>query len=164
MSPIGRPAARTLAALLILNGFYTLQPNEGAAITLFGNYKGTDRTPGLRWMLPWYTRKKISLRVRNVTGEKLKVNDNHSNPIEIGAVVVWKVVDTAEAVFEVDDYQQGGTVRIMFIHVPAAWLSMACYGVMAVAALCAAAALLVVGGAAGALGGGGHRLRDGDGS
>lgn len=95
-----------------LIGFYTLQPNEAAAITLFGNYKGTDRTPGLRWMLPWYTRKKISLRVRNVTGEKLKVNDKRGNPIEIAAVVVWRVTDTASALFDVDDYQTFVDIQI----------------------------------------------------
>ena len=98
--------------LLQICGFYTLQPNEGAAITLFGNYKGTDRTPGLRWMLPWYTRKKISLRVRNVTGEKLKVNDKRGNPIEIAAVVVWRVTDTAQALFDVDDYQTFVDIQI----------------------------------------------------
>ena len=97
---------------LQLCGFYTLQPNEGAAITLFGNYKGTDRTPGLRWMLPWYTRKKISLRVRNVTGEKLKVNDKRGNPIEIAAVVVWRVTDTAQALFDVDEYQTFVDIQI----------------------------------------------------
>ncbi len=87
-----------------LAGFYTLQPNEGAAITLFGNYKGTDRVTGLRWVLPWYGRKKISLRVRNVTSETLKVNDKRGNPIEIAANVVWRVADSAQALFDVDDY------------------------------------------------------------
>jgi regulator of protease activity HflC (stomatin/prohibitin superfamily) len=85
-------------------GFYSLQPNEGAAITLFGSYKGTDRTTGLRWVLPWYGRKKISLRVRNVTSEMLKVNDKRGNPIEIAANVVWRVEDSAQALFDVDDY------------------------------------------------------------
>ncbi|MDP1736052.1 MAG: SPFH domain-containing protein [Caulobacter sp.] len=85
-------------------GFYSLQPNEGAAITLFGAYKGTDRTTGLRWVLPWYGRKKISLRVRNVTSETLKVNDKRGNPIEIAANVVWRVEDSAQALFDVDDY------------------------------------------------------------
>jgi regulator of protease activity HflC (stomatin/prohibitin superfamily) len=94
-----------IALVLILIGFYSLQPNEAAAITLFGNYKGTDRTPGLRWVLPWYKKTKISLRVRNVTGEKLKVNDKRGNPIEIAAVVVWRVTDTARALFDVDQYQ-----------------------------------------------------------
>lgn len=87
-----------------LAGFYMLQPNEGAAITLFGDYKGTDRTTGLRWVLPWYGRKKISLRVRNVTSETLKVNDKRGNPIEIAANVVWRVADSAQALFDVDDY------------------------------------------------------------
>jgi regulator of protease activity HflC (stomatin/prohibitin superfamily) len=99
-----------LAGILI--GFYALQPNEAAAITLFCNYKGTDRTPGLRWVLPWYTRKKISLRVRNVTGEKLKVNDKRGNPIEIAAVVVWRVTDTGQALFDVDDYQTFVDIQI----------------------------------------------------
>jgi len=97
---------------LLICGFYSLQPNEAAAITLFGNYKGTDRTPGLRWVLPWYTRKKISLRVRNVTGEKLKVNDKRGNPIEIAAVVVWRVTDTAQALFDVDEYQSFVDIQI----------------------------------------------------
>ncbi len=108
-------AATVVLAIIFtlqLSGFYTLQPNEGAAITLFGNYKGTDRTPGLRWMLPWYTRKKVSLRVRNVTGEKLKVNDKRGNPIEIAAVVVWRVTDTAQALFDVDSYQTFVDIQI----------------------------------------------------
>ncbi|GAM98144.1 membrane protease family protein BA0301 [alpha proteobacterium U9-1i] len=98
--------------ILVITGFYTLQPNEAAAITLFGNYKGTDRTPGLRWVLPWYKRTKISLRVRNVTGEKLKVNDKRGNPIEIAAVVVWRVTDTARALFDVDHYQTFVDIQI----------------------------------------------------
>jgi regulator of protease activity HflC (stomatin/prohibitin superfamily) len=102
----------SLAFTLVLCGFYTLQPNEGAAITLFGNYKGTDRQPGLRWVLPWYSRKKVSLRVRNVTGEKLKVNDKRGNPIEIAAVVVWRVTDTAQALFDVDAYQSFVDIQI----------------------------------------------------
>ena len=91
-------------AVLGLAGFYSLQPNEGAAITLFGSYKGTDRTTGLRWVWPWFGRKKISMRVRNVTSEMLKVNDKRGNPIEIAANVVWRVEDSAQALFDVDDY------------------------------------------------------------
>jgi regulator of protease activity HflC (stomatin/prohibitin superfamily) len=102
----------SLVWTMILVGFYTLQPHEAAAITLFGNYKGTDRTPGLRWVLPWYTKKKISLRVRNVTGEKLKVNDKRGNPIEIAAVVVWRVTDSARALFDVDAYQTFVDIQI----------------------------------------------------
>jgi regulator of protease activity HflC (stomatin/prohibitin superfamily) len=101
-----------LLLILLLGGFYTLQPNEAAVITLFGNYEGTDRLPGLRWVLPWYKRAKISLRVRNVTGEKLKVNDKRGNPIEIAAVVVWRVADTAQAMFDVDQYQTFVDIQI----------------------------------------------------
>jgi regulator of protease activity HflC (stomatin/prohibitin superfamily) len=82
------------------------------AITLFGNYKGTDRTTGLRWVLPWYARKKISMRVRNVTSEMLKVNDKGGNPIEIAANVVWRVADSAQALFDVDDYQAFINIQI----------------------------------------------------
>ena len=94
-----------LAGLLLLCGLYSLQQNEAMAIMLFGDYRGTDRKAGLRWILPWYTRKKISLRVRNLTSDKLKVNDRRGNPIEIAANVVWRVEDSAQALFDVDDYQ-----------------------------------------------------------
>lgn len=94
----------TALALLVSCGFYSLQPNEAYAITLFGSYVGTDRKTGLRWILPWYGRKKISLRVRNVTSETLKVNDKRGNPIEIAANIVWRVKDSAQALFDVDDY------------------------------------------------------------
>ncbi len=104
------PAAAVWAVLGILaivglSGLFTVQPNDAKVLTLFGEYVGTIREAGLFWANPFYTKKRISLRVRNFETAKLKVNDNHSNPIEIGAVVVWKVADTAEAVFEVDDYQ-----------------------------------------------------------
>ncbi len=93
----------TLAALTSC-GFYSMQPNEAYVLTVFGAYIGTDRTTGLRWVLPWYGRKKISLRVRNVTSEMLKVNDKRGNPIEIAANIVWRVADSAQALFDVDDY------------------------------------------------------------
>ena len=99
-------------AFVILLGLYSLQPNEAVAITLFGNYKGTDRRPGLRWMLFWYGRKKISLRVRNVTSQTLKVNDKRGNPIEIAAVVVWRVTDTGAALFDVDHYDSFVNIQI----------------------------------------------------
>jgi regulator of protease activity HflC (stomatin/prohibitin superfamily) len=105
-------SALTLIFVLLLSGFYTLQPNEAAVVTLFGNYEGTDRNAGLRWVLPWYKRSKISLRVRNVTGEKLKVNDKRGNPIEIAAVVVWRVTDTAQALFDVDQYASFVDIQI----------------------------------------------------
>ena len=86
-------------------GLFTVNPNEGRVLTLFGRYVGTVREAGLWYANPFFAKKRISLRVRNFETTKLKVNDNHSNPIEIAAVVVWKVVDSAEALFEVDDYQ-----------------------------------------------------------
>ena len=82
-----------------------MQPNKGKVLLLFGDYKGTVRDPGLRWANPFYSKRAVSLRVRNFETGKLKVNDSRGNPIEIAAVVVWKVVDTAEAVFEVDDFE-----------------------------------------------------------
>lgn len=105
-------AGLIIAFVFLVSGFYTLQANEAGAITLFGDYIGTDRTPGLRWVLPWYHRTKISLRARNVTGEKLKVNDKRGNPIEIAAVVVWRVTDTAAALFDVDQYEHFVNVQI----------------------------------------------------
>ena len=92
-------------AIIGFAGLFTVSPNEGRALTLFGRYIGTVREAGLWFANPLYVKKRISLRVRNFETAKLKVNDNHSNPIEIAAIVVWKVVDTAEALFEVDDYQ-----------------------------------------------------------
>ncbi len=101
-----------IAALLILCGFYAIQPNQAVAITLFGNYEGTDRVTGLRWLPFWYGRKKVSLRVRNVTSEALKVNDQRGNPIEIAANVVWHVADSAQALFDVDDYAAFVNIQI----------------------------------------------------
>ncbi len=94
-----------ILAILTLAGLYTLQPNEAAILQLFGAYRGTSRTPGLRATNPFYTRRKISLRARNLNGERLKVNDKRGNPIEIAAVVVWHVDDTAKAMFDVDAYE-----------------------------------------------------------
>ena len=93
-----------VAACIGSAGFYTVQPQEGKVLQLFDDYAGTDRNPGLRWANPLYTKGSVSLRVRNFESGKLKVNDLRGNPIEIAAVVVWRVVDTAEAIFEVDDY------------------------------------------------------------
>jgi len=87
-----------------LAGLFTVNPNEGRVLQLFGRYAGTARQPGLRWANPFYTKRRVSLRVRNFESARLKVNDRDGNPIEIAAVVVWRVVDTAEALFEVDDY------------------------------------------------------------
>lgn len=87
-------------------GLFVVNPNEAKVLQLFGKYVGTVRQPGLRYANPFYTKVKVSTRVRNFETGKLKVNDSDSNPIEIAAVVVWRVVDTAEALFEVDDYDQ----------------------------------------------------------
>ena len=94
-----------IVAILVLAGLYTLQPNEAAILQLFGAYRGTSRQPGLRATNPFYTRRKLSLRARNLNGDRLKVNDKRGNPIEIAAVVVWHVDDTAKAAFDVDDYE-----------------------------------------------------------
>lgn len=110
----GDLGAATLAAVIggpvgfifVAAGFYMLQPNQAAAITLFGAYRGTDRAAGLRWVLPWMIRKKISVRANNFISEKLKVNDRRGNPIEIAAQIVWRVVDSAQALFDVDDYRE----------------------------------------------------------
>jgi regulator of protease activity HflC (stomatin/prohibitin superfamily) len=92
-------------------GFYMVHPNQGKVLQLFGTYVGTDRSPGLRWANPLYSKKSVSLRVRNFESGRLKVNDANGNPIEIAAVIVWRVVDTAEAVFEVDDYENYVTIQ-----------------------------------------------------
>jgi len=91
---------------VMLGGLFIVNPGEAKALILFGSYKGTVKTDGFWWANPFLTKRAISLRVRNFETTKLKVNDNHSNPIEIGAIVVWKVVETAEALFEVDDYSR----------------------------------------------------------
>jgi regulator of protease activity HflC (stomatin/prohibitin superfamily) len=90
--------------MFILPGFFMVQPNQGKVMTFFGSYVGTVKSNGLRWSIPFFKRKNISLRVRNFESNQMKVNDNHGNPIEIATVVVWSVDDTAEAMFEVDDY------------------------------------------------------------
>ena len=87
-------------------GLFVVAPNQGKVLQLFGSYAGTEKTPGLRWANPLYSKQVVSLRVRNFESETLKVNDLHGNPIDLAAVVVWRVVDTAEAVFEVDNYEE----------------------------------------------------------
>ena len=94
-----------LAMLFLAGGFFIVNPNEARVLQFFGSYVGTSRKTGLQWLVPFYTRKRISLRMRSFESAHLKVNDKEGNPIEIGAVVVWKVVDTAEATFEVDNYE-----------------------------------------------------------
>jgi regulator of protease activity HflC (stomatin/prohibitin superfamily) len=91
--------------LFVSIGFYMIQPNQGVALTLFGAYKGTDRNEGLRWAWPWMGKAKVSLRSNNLISEKIKVNDLRGNPIEMAAQVVWRVTDTAQALYDVDDYK-----------------------------------------------------------
>ena len=96
--------------ILALAGLFIVNPNEAKVLQLFGKYAGTVKDPGLRWANPFYSKRKISQRIRNFESSKLKVNEKEGSPIEIAAVVVWRVVDTAEAAFEVDDYEN-------FVHV-----------------------------------------------
>jgi regulator of protease activity HflC (stomatin/prohibitin superfamily) len=102
----------TLIFILVMPGFYMLQPNQAAAITLFGEYRGTDRTTGLRWTWPWMAKKKVSVRANNFISDKIKVNDLRGNPIDIAAQIMWRVVDTAQALFDVDDYKQFVRVQV----------------------------------------------------
>lgn len=99
-----------IAILICYKGFFMVNPNEAKVLQLFGAYVGSARDPGLRWANPFYSKEAVSLRVRNFESEVLKVNDNSGNPVKIAAVVVWKVVDSAEAIFEVDDYES-------FVHI-----------------------------------------------
>lgn len=110
---LDRPSAAVIVGLslalvvdaFLMFGLFIVNPNEGRVLQFFGDYVGTVKRPGLAWANPLFTKKRISLRVRNFESTRLKVNDHEGNPIEIASVVVWRVVDTAEAVFEVDDYQ-----------------------------------------------------------
>ncbi len=106
-TPVGFILGVALGVLLpfLAKGFFQVAPNEGQVQQLFGKYAGTVRAEGLRWTNPFFSKQRLSLRVRNFESSKLKVNDNDGNPIEIAAVVVWQVLDTAEAVFCVDDYE-----------------------------------------------------------
>ncbi|HET7063850.1 MAG TPA: SPFH domain-containing protein [Rudaea sp.] len=99
-----------IVLLIALTGFFTVAPNEGKVLQFFGRYVGTVRDAGPRWTNPFYSKRGVSLRVRNFESSKLKVNDLDGNPIEIAAVVVWQVVDTAEALFQVNDYED-------FVHI-----------------------------------------------
>lgn len=102
---IGVGILSVFSGTVILSGLAVINPNEGVVTTFFGDYMGTMKQTGLRWVNPLYSKRKISLRARNLNGQTLKVNDKMGNPIEIAAVVVWQVSDTARALFEVEDYQ-----------------------------------------------------------
>ena len=109
---LGIGAGLAMVVLIFLAvGLFVVQPNQGKALQLFGQYVGTVKAPGLWWANPFFSKRGVSLRVRNFETTKLKVNDHGSNPIEIGAVVVWQVVDTAEALFEVDNFENYVTVQ-----------------------------------------------------
>jgi len=95
-----------LLIILVLSGFIVVQPNESRVLIFFGKYIGTVRNSGFWWVNPFTLKRKVSLRIRNFNSEKIKVNDLHGNPIEIGAVVVWKVIDSAKAVFDVENYEE----------------------------------------------------------
>jgi len=95
----------------LLGGFFTLQPNMAAVLTLFGKYAGTAKTNGFNWANPFLVKSRVSLRARNLNTEKIKVNDSRGNPIEIAVVIVWRVVDTAQAVFDVDEFVHYVTVQ-----------------------------------------------------
>ncbi len=106
--PAGLPAAVALLAIVLLVclfGFFIVNPNEARVLQLFGRYVGTVKTDGLQWANPLLSKRRVSLRIRNFESSQIKVNDQDGNPIEIAAVVVWKVVDSAEALFEVNDYE-----------------------------------------------------------
>jgi regulator of protease activity HflC (stomatin/prohibitin superfamily) len=95
----------TTIFVFVAVGFYMIQPNQGVALTLFGAYRGTDRKEGLRWVWPWLGKANVSLRANNLISEKIKVNDLRGNPIEMAAQVVWRVTDTAQALYDIDDYK-----------------------------------------------------------
>ena len=101
-----------VALVVLASGFYMIQPNQAAAITLFGSYRGSDRSTGLRWVWPWMGKTKISVRANNLISDRIKVNDLRGNPIEMAAQVVWRVVDTAQALYDVDDYKAFVMVQI----------------------------------------------------
>ena len=104
-------AVATVVVAIMWGGFFMVHPNEAKVLQLFGKYAGTVHESGLRWSNPFYQKSKVSTRIRNFESGQLKVNDSRGSPIEIAAVVVWKVVDTAEALFEVDDYEEFVTIQ-----------------------------------------------------
>lgn len=104
-------AIGVVAWAILMGGFFTLQPNQAAVLVLFGHYKGTERGSGFRWANPFLTKIKVSLRARNLNMHTIKVNDHRGNPVEIAAVVVWRVDDTAQATFDVENFDQFVTVQ-----------------------------------------------------
>ena len=109
---IGALIASLMGVLILAAGFFMIQPNQAVVITLFGEYRGSERTEGLRWVWPWMGRNKISARAHNIHSERVKINDLRGNPIEIACNVVWRVADTAQASFDVDDYKTFVNIQI----------------------------------------------------
>ncbi len=105
-------ALGVLSLLMILIGFFMIQPNQAVVITLFGEYRGTTRKEGLHWIWPWMGKTKVSVRAHNIHSDKVKINDLRGNPIEVACNVVWRVDDTAQAVFDVDDYKEFVNIQI----------------------------------------------------
>jgi regulator of protease activity HflC (stomatin/prohibitin superfamily) len=121
MDGADKAAKLTFVGLLVLPilvlaflaaGFFMIQPNQAAVITLFGAYRGTERREGLRWIWPWMTKNKLSVRAHNIHSERVKINDLRGNPIEIACNVVWRVADSAQASFDVDDYKEFVNIQI----------------------------------------------------
>jgi regulator of protease activity HflC (stomatin/prohibitin superfamily) len=109
---VGSLVGLLIGPIFILVGFFMIQPNQAAVITLFGEYSGTERTEGLRWVWLWMMKKKISARANNIHSDRVKINDLRGNPIEIACNVVWRVADTAQASFDVDDYKEFVNIQI----------------------------------------------------
>ena len=109
---VGTLVLTIIGLCIVAAGFFMIQPNQAAVITLFGEYKGSERTEGLRWVWPWMGRAKISARAHNIHSERVKINDLRGNPIEIACNVVWRVQDTAQASFDVDDYKAFVEIQI----------------------------------------------------
>ncbi|WP_247711192.1 SPFH domain-containing protein [Qipengyuania vesicularis] len=109
---VGMLVVSLIGVLVLASGFFMIQPNQAAVITLFGEYKGSERTEGLRWVWPWMGKNKISARAHNIHSERVKINDLRGNPIEIACNVVWRVRDTAQASFDVDDYKEFVNIQI----------------------------------------------------
>ncbi|MXP29342.1 SPFH domain-containing protein [Porphyrobacter algicida] len=109
---VGMLFGPALIILFVSAGFFMIQPNQATVITLFGEYRGTERREGLRWVWPWMGRKKLSARAHNIHSEKVKINDLRGNPIEIACNVVWRVQDTAQAYFDVDDFKEFVNIQI----------------------------------------------------
>lgn len=109
---VGRLIGTILGFILVATGFFMIQPNQAVVVTLFGEYRGTERKQGLRWIWPWMSAKKLSVRAHNVHSERIKINDKRGNPIDVACNVVWRVADTAQAMFDVDDYKTFVNIQI----------------------------------------------------